>query len=65
MEKKLRIEGENRINIEVCVEDLARRYDVSEKTALQWFCTAIMYNVVFAELDNQIGYLLETDVLKR
>ena len=61
----LKIEGENRIDIESIVDSLADRYEVSDKTALKWFCTAIQYNLVEQQIIEQIDYLLEENVLKK
>ena len=60
----LKIEGENRIDIESVADDLAERYQVTVKTALKWLCTALQYNVVMESLIEQIDYLLEQGVIK-
>lgn len=61
----LKIQGENRIDIECVVDALADRYEVSDTTALKWFCTAISYNLVVQSIIEQIDYLLEENILKK
>ena len=61
----LKVKGENRIDIESICDSLADKYEVSDKTALKWFCTAIQYNLVEQQIIEQIDYLLEENVLKK
>lgn len=61
----LKVEGENRIDIESICDSLADKYEVSDKTALKWFCTAIQYNRVMEAIIEQIDYLLDENAIKR
>ena len=61
----LRVEGENRIDIESLADEIASMYGVSDKKALKFFCTAIQYNVVMEAVFEQIDYLLEQNVISK
>lgn len=61
----LKVEGENRINVEQAAHDIAERYQVSDKTGLKWLCMSLPYLIVMASIIEEIDYLLEQGVIKR
>lgn len=61
----LKVEGENRIDIESVADEIASRYEVSDKKALKFFCTAIQYNVVMETVFEEIDYLLKQGVISK
>ena len=61
----LKIEGENRLDIEQFVRDLADIYSVPDKVALRWLCVAMQYDAVHTAIVYQVNYLLEQNVLTR
>ena len=61
----LKVEGENRIDIESVADIIAERYKITDKTALKWFCTALQYSMVMESINEQIEYLLDQGIVKR
>ena len=61
----LKVEGENRIDIESYVNRLAEHYQVPKKLALKWLCTALRYSIVREFIADEIDYLLEHGEIKR
>lgn len=55
----LKVEGENRIDVESVVNEIAKKYGVTDKQALKFFCTAIKYEFVMNAIFEQIDFLLE------
>lgn len=60
----LKVEGENRIDIESIVGAIAEECGISDKQALKFFCKALHYDVVVEAIYEQINYLLELGIIK-
>ena len=61
----LKVEGENRLDIESVCKAIAHKYEIADKKALKWFCTALQYNLVMQAIFEQIDFLLDENVLPR